>query len=198
MTPEESCRERGSGARDGNEAGANVRDPSGLTCFPPHNLATGRQVDFATEHNPSASILSALVDVQQAENVALRFSERISRSYARLGDAYIAFGQASFPGCPHPSSPKFHKLVFGLVVTVLQAQPQGLHISDFALRKRLERARKFWIVVDMLGEGALAVVEEVNVSALDRTSFDKLARLNELLREQAASAPCHSGMADEL
>ena len=46
--------------------------------------------------NPSASVLSALLDVQQAEMVSMRFSERVNRSYARLGEAYIAFGRASF------------------------------------------------------------------------------------------------------
>lgn len=56
------------------------------------------------------------------------------------------------------------------------------------LRKRLQRARKFVLLVDIFGEVILSIVPEICVSRLDRLRLEDLQRLATGSVEQKAIA----------
>jgi hypothetical protein len=50
--------------------------------------------------------------------------------------------------------------------------------ARFALQKRLQRARKFLLLVDVFGPFVLNVVPEISVSRLDMVKLDDLYKLD--------------------
>jgi hypothetical protein len=50
--------------------------------------------------------------------------------------------------------------------------------ARFALQKRLQRARKFLLLVDIFGPFVLNVVPEISVSRLDMVKLDDLYKLD--------------------
>lgn len=148
----------------------------------------GREFDRReqwTPQTPSAGIAAALDSVDRAEAVAREFGSRVARAYYLLGEAYVEYGRRTFDQCPLPSTTAFHKLVFGSALLSLRALHGPARSSASGLKKKLERARKFWILVSIFGEPVLLLTDHITVSRVDRLSFVALRRIGEMAASEA-------------
>ncbi|PWN24351.1 hypothetical protein BDZ90DRAFT_276394 [Jaminaea rosea] len=128
---------------------------------------------------PTQQLASALTDVGQAEATSLTVTHRVNRAYYDLGAAYVHFAELTFDSCPSASSSTFHQLVFGSVVVAIRAmaaEPALQTMSEAGLKKRLERSRKFFVLVECFGRGVLGLVPLVCVTRLDKLSFASIRR----------------------
>ena len=64
-----------------------------------------------------------------------------------------------------------------LMTRLLVAMPQPPAVSRSTLQKRLQRARKYVVVVGVFGTSVLSAVPEVTVSRLDGLSLGELGRM---------------------
>ncbi|CAO1639528.1 unnamed protein product [Sympodiomycopsis kandeliae] len=129
---------------------------------------------------PSARIAAALDGVDRVEAVARDVNSRVARAYHLLGEAYVEYARRTFDQCPSPSTTAFHRLVFGSALLSLRALHGPVKSSTSGVKKRLERARKFWILVSIFGEPVLLLADQITVSRIDRLSFVSLRRISEM------------------
>lgn len=139
---------------------------------------------FAIDASPSQLLEMALTRVAEMESVTSTLTQRVNQAYFALGKAYVRFGKHAFAHCPPPDSTAFHGLVFGSATVAMRAMAAGSAsrcVSEAGLKKKLERARKFWIVVNCFGERALELVDLLCVSRLDKVSFCRLRQMAQTL-----------------
>ncbi|CAO1637606.1 unnamed protein product [Jaminaea pallidilutea] len=153
-----------------------------------NSLASAQQAvsrDVSTEppsdsNNPSHGLAAALLGVAETESVVRKLTHRVNRAYFELGKAYVAFGRCTFSSCPPADSAAFHTLVFGSAIVALRAtvgDGMARDSPEAGLKKKLERARKYWIVVECFGERALELVDLLCVTRLDKVSFARLRQI---------------------
>ncbi|PWN18372.1 hypothetical protein BCV69DRAFT_71132 [Microstroma glucosiphilum] len=146
--------------------------------------AIDSSLEPSTINNPSYVLASALSNVAETESIGMNLTHRINQAYFRLGEAYVNFGKSTFESCPAPDSTAFHALVFGSAVVAMRAgasEQVDQTVSEAGLKKRLERARRFWFVVQCLDERVLELVDILCVSRLDKISFVRLRQMAQTL-----------------
>lgn len=158
-------------------------------------------------------VLAALSSVQSSEVALEAAFINTSRAYHQLGVLYVAFAECLFSDGPidrRVESTAFHRIAFPRLLEHIkqslsdaplisasgdaesastQSRLEGaLGISLSALRKRLERARKFFCLVDIFGTaGVLQLRPVISVVNVDKLSFQVLAEARYLvLRDEQA------------
>ncbi|GHJ89531.1 hypothetical protein NliqN6_5933 [Naganishia liquefaciens] len=109
-------------------------------------------------------------------------SVKTNWAYCRLGKAYEAFCEANTEGRDWTNRPEQQRL-FALLCNQIdsdsvRSQSSGpLTTRRSALQKRLQRARKFLLLVDAFGMSVLDSVPEVSVSRVDVLRMEELRSL---------------------
>lgn len=109
----------------------------------------------------------------QDETNLIRSSNRVNRSYYKLGEAYVLLaGLPAQAELTDIASRKFHRKGFSKVTETYLKYEKDKQSSG--LRKRLERARKFYIIGHLFGTAVLDRHDIINVGAVDSLPFKAL------------------------
>lgn len=108
--------------------------------------------------------------VQHEEAALLNAASRVNYRYHELGTVYVQIA-SRYEECREQllTSKAFHRHAFP---KVSQAYIERFgEAIPLKLRKRLERARKFYLLVDLFSPTVLQHAKLINVSWIDRISF---------------------------
>jgi hypothetical protein len=156
----------------------------------------GEEVDVAMS---SASEIKGIMDqirvLQTLDERSMTLSVSTNFAYWRLGVAYQAFADVSLYTRHYPDrlmkplqrrrsnfGPALHpRTEQRIIFDLLWDDPDFRLASDlttqWALKKRLQRGRKFLLLVTIFGTNVLHAVPEVSVRRLDLVSLEELKKL---------------------
>ncbi len=122
--------------------------------------------------------ITAVLDQLLDREVEFKFAtRRVYRAYAQLGDAYRRLVEKRCDGtAPSIETKEFQQVGFVLLVSAMKGWTRREELSQAALLKRLERARKIYLLVQHFGEGVL-YGPGLTMRLVDRTSFRVFAML---------------------
>ena len=124
-----------------------------------------------TPQHPSGDrLLDLLRSVMNMEVNSEQASCRVAYEYFRLGKEYIAYIDAREDNPPPVHSQSFHRVALPHLALITKALTKS-SLTHSALLKRLERARKVWLLANLFGKEILTAKAVANISFLDTIPF---------------------------
>lgn len=116
------------------------------------------------------SLLDILQSVMQMETMSEQAACRVAHEYYRLGREYVKYISTKEDSPPPVHSQSFHRVALPHLALITKALT-GSMLTHAALLKRLERARKVWLLTSLFGNGILTAKAVANISFLDTVPF---------------------------
>jgi hypothetical protein len=115
-------------------------------------------------------LLHLLRSVMKMEDISEEASCRVAYEYFRLGTEYVEYINAKEDSPPPVHCQSFHRVALPHLALITKALTKST-LTHSALLKRLERARKVWLLVSLFGKDILTAKAVANISFLDKIPF---------------------------
>jgi hypothetical protein len=124
-----------------------------------------------TPQSPSGDrLLDLLRSVMKMEVNSEEATCRVAFEYFRLGKEYVEYINARENKPPPVHSQSFHRVALPHLALITKALTKST-LTHSALLKRLERARKVWLLANLFGKDILTAKAVANISFLDTIPF---------------------------
>jgi hypothetical protein len=115
-------------------------------------------------------LLEVLRSVIKMENTSEEATSQVAYEYFRLGKEYVEYISAKEDSAPPVHSQSFHRVALPHLALITKALTKS-ELTRAALLKRLERARKVWLLAKLFGNEILTAKAVANISFLDTVPF---------------------------
>jgi hypothetical protein len=115
-------------------------------------------------------LLDLLRSVMKMEVNSEEASCRVAYEYFRLGKEYVEYISAREDNPPPVHSQSFHRVALPHLALITKALTKST-LTHGALLKRLERARKVWLLANLFGKDILTAKAVASISYLDTVPF---------------------------
>jgi hypothetical protein len=123
------------------------------------------------QQSPSGDrLVDLLRSVMKMETTSEQASCRVAYEYFRLGKEYVEFIKNKEDNLPQIHSQSFHRVALPHLALVTKALTKST-LTHSALLKRLERARKVWLLANLFGKEILTAKAVASISFLDTVPF---------------------------
>lgn len=136
-------------------------------------------------HFTAAAVRDVLGQLLDRETEHMTATKRVYEAYAQLGRCFVRLvAQNSDGNPPSPDTKAFHQAGFAIMERAMEGWSRRAELSQPGLIKRLERARKIFLLERCFGEQVLDS-DALTMRLVDRTTFQAFSIL---LRLETASS----------
>jgi len=156
---------------------ASARDDTSRTCSRPGMELTNDTAGAARKHSSTVRdrVAMLLRDVEMSERQLGVASTKVNCAYFALGQVYMQVAKDRFGAVvPNISSTAFHKIAFPYFMDIVSST---VTTGRAGMKKKMERARKFFALVELFGANVVSFTSAVNVFQVDKLTFKMLLLL---------------------